>query len=210
MMHGEAGEGGGGEGGGGEGGGGDDGGDDAPAELVEVVVPEGDSNVRCSGGPMDASEHRCKKTPARRLERGRGVEVDEDGRAHRGRTHQYQCCFHRSVDSISLKRYPDLSTTPPRSRSAGTPRSGGARWRSSRRRARCARSTRRASTAHSASRASGTAAPRTDRRSGARLTAQRSCGFVCEDRRGTEEWYELSDHQRVVSAPPRAFTTGLD
>ena len=111
MMHGGAGEGGGGEGGGGGGGGGDGGGDDAPAELVEVVVPEGDSNVRCSGGPMDASEHRCKKTPARRLERGRGVEVDEDGRAHRGRTHQYQCCFHRSVDSISLKRYPDLSTT---------------------------------------------------------------------------------------------------
>ena len=162
MMHGEAGEGGGGEGGGGEGGGGDDGGDDAPAELVEVVVPEGDSNVRCSGGPMDASEHRCKKTPARRLERGRGVEVDEDGRAHRGRTHQYQCCFHRSVDSISLKRYPDLSTTASLSLSGNAALGRRSVALVSDGRARCALSTCRASTAHSASRAvaSSTAADR--------------------------------------------------
>ena len=162
MMHGGAGEGGGGEGGGGGGGGGDVGGADVPAELVEVVVPEGDSNVRCSGGPMDASEHRCKKTPARRLERGRGVEVVQDGRAHRGRTHQLQCCFLCSVVSFSLKRYPVLSLTASLSlsgiaalgrRSAALVSAG---------RARCARSSCRASSAPSASRAvaSSTAAVR--------------------------------------------------
>ena len=67
-------------------------------------MPEGDSNVRCSGGPMDASEHRRKKTPARSGHEERSQQRLTRKRALRDTRHAEQATAFELVDERAARQ----------------------------------------------------------------------------------------------------------